>query len=171
MTLLGRAEFLLLNAKTAKVGGAALAGAISLVTSALNHRWSERARSREADEGDARAIRDQRREACHRYLVATNSFYQAVDQVYRKGLRDEEFDAREHAREAITTLQDTYVYLTISTGSEVRELARAYNRALYALEESARYADSDSWASLEPQTHRARDHLRAAMRAELGIAD
>jgi hypothetical protein len=63
-------------------------------------------------------MRDQEREACHNYLVATNSFCQAVDQVYRRTGRNEQFDQREHARAAITALQDTYDYLTISGCAE-----------------------------------------------------
>jgi hypothetical protein len=153
------------------LGGVALTGTIGLVTAALNHRWNEQARSRAVNEVDTRAIRDQRREACHNYLVCTNQFYQVIDQVYRKALRGEEFDTREHAREAITALQDAYVYLTISARAAVRRLARAYNMVLYDLEEAARAANEDCWANLEPQTHRARDQLRAAMRGELGIAD
>ncbi|MFI5897557.1 hypothetical protein ACIA5D_46470 [Actinoplanes sp. NPDC051513] len=153
------------------LGGVALTGAVGLGTAALTHRWNEQARSRAAHEEEARAMRNQRREACHHYLVATNSFYQAVDQMYRKALRREQFDPREHTRTAITALQDAYVYLTISTGAAVRQLARTYNMVLYDLEIAARAAEEATWSQLEPKTHLARDELRAAMRAELGIVD
>ena len=116
-------------------------------------------------------MRDQKREACHNYLVATNSFYQAVDQVYRRTGRNEQFDQREHARAAITGLQDTYVYLTISAGADVRKLARDYNVALYELEKAAQRADHDGWPELERETHRVRRKLRDAMRTELGVQD
>jgi hypothetical protein len=122
------------------LGGVALTGAVGLRTATLTHRWNEQARSRAVQEEDARAMRNQRREACHHYLVATNAFYQAVDQVYRMALRGEQFDPREHTRTAITALQDAYVYLTISTGAAVRQLARAYNMVLYELERAARAA-------------------------------
>ena len=63
------------------LGGVALTGAVGLGTATLTHRWNEQARSRAVHEEEARAMRNQRREACHQYLVATNSFYQAVDQM------------------------------------------------------------------------------------------
>jgi hypothetical protein len=116
-------------------------------------------------------MRDQAREACHNYLVATNSFYQAVDQVYLRTSRAEQFDQREHARAAITAMQDAYVYLTISAGAEVREIARQYNKSLYELQRVARRADTDEWPKVERQTHDQRRKLREAMRIELGVQD
>jgi hypothetical protein len=116
-------------------------------------------------------MRDQRREAFHNYLVATNSFYQAVDQVYLKSRRSEELDQPEHTRAAITVLQDTYVYLTISAGAEVRKYAREYNISLYELEKAARRADNTTWPDLERGTHEARKRLRESMRAELGVPE
>jgi hypothetical protein len=103
------------------LGGVALTGGLSLATAALNHRWGEQSRVRAAREQETRATRDQAREACHNYLVATNSFYQAVDQVYLRTSRAEQFDQHEHVKAAITALQDAYVYLTISSGAEVRK--------------------------------------------------
>ena len=111
------------------------------------------------------------RETATVILVATNSFYQAVDQVYLKTGRNEQFDQHEHVRSAITALQDAYVYLTISAGSDVRQRAREYNVTLYNLQRAARGADSNSWPDLEHETHEARKRLREAMRAELGIHD
>jgi len=146
-------------------------GSLSLVTAALTHRWSEQARLRADREQETRATRDQKREACHNYLVATNLFYQAVDQVYLRASRNEQFDQREHVRAAITALQDAYVYLTISSGADVRKLARDYNMVLYELEKAAQRADHDKWSELERETHRARRHLREAMRVELGVQD
>jgi hypothetical protein len=153
------------------LGAVLLTGTIGLATAALNHRWNEQARARATGEQDTRTIRKQRRQACHHYLVATNLFYQTIDQVYRKAQRGEEFDHREQTRAAVTSLQDKYVYLTISTGADVRELARAYNRVLYALEDAARAADDDAWPELQSKAHRAREQLRAAMRSELGVVD
>ena len=153
------------------LGGVAVTGGLSLATAALTHRWGEQSRVRADHEQETRAMRDQKREACHNYLVATNSFYQAVDQVYRRTGRNEQFDQREHARAAITGLQDTYVYLTISAGADVRKLARDYNVALYELEKAAQRADHDGWPELERETHRVRRKLRDAMRTELGVQD
>jgi hypothetical protein len=155
----------------AALGGVALTGTLSLATAALTHRWTEQARLQADRENEARIIRDQRREACHNYLVATNSFYQAVDQVYLRTGRNEQFDQHEHVRSAITALQDAYVYLTISAGSDVRQRAREYNVTLYDLQRAARGADSNSWPDLEHETHEARKRLREAMRAELGVHD
>ena len=103
------------------LGGVVLAGGLSLATATLNHRWSEEARVRAVREQDTQVMRDQAREACHNYLVATNSFYQAIDEVYRRMGRAEKFDQHEHVRVAITALQDAYVYLTISAGAEARK--------------------------------------------------
>jgi hypothetical protein len=153
------------------LGGVAVTGSLSLATAALTRRWGEQSRVRADREQETRAMRDQEREACHNYLVATNSFYQAVDQVYRRTGRNEQFDQREHARAAITALQDTYVYLTISAGADVRKLARDYNVALYELEKAAQHADHGEWPELERETHRARRELREAMRTELGVQD
>jgi hypothetical protein len=66
-------------------------------------------------------------------------------------------------------LQNAYVELTITAGAEVRERARVYNRALYALADVAQQADQQAWSELEPEQRRARYRLREAMRAELGI--
>lgn len=148
-----------------------MTGALSLATVAFTHRWNEQARLQADREREVRTIREQRREACHNYLVATNSFYQAVDQVYLKTDRKEQFDQHEHVRIAITALQDAYVYLTISAGSDVRQYAREYNVSLYNLQRAAQRADSSSWRDLEHETHEARKRLREAMRAELGIRD
>lgn len=68
-------------------------------------------------------------------------------------------------------MQDAYVYLTISTGAEVREIAREYNKFLYELQRVARRADTDEWPKVERQTHDQRRKLREAMRIELGVQD
>jgi hypothetical protein len=116
-------------------------------------------------------MRDQEREACHNYLVTTNSFYQAIDEVYRRTGRAEKFDQHEHVRAAITALQDAYVYLTISAGAEVRKIAREYNKSLYELRRVAQRADADEWRKIERETHDKRRQLREAMRTELGVQD
>jgi len=74
-------------------------------------------------------------------------------------------------RAAITALQDTYVYLTISCGARVRTLAHSYNQALYAVHGVAEKADKDKWDELYPKTSHAREELREAIRAELGVKD
>jgi len=153
------------------LGGVALTGALGLVTAAQTHRWNERTRVQTAREQEVRDLRDQRRQASHSYLVATNEFYLAVDQVYLKSGRGEHPDPDEHRRAEMKELQNAYVELTITAGAEVRKRARAYNKALYALEKAAQQADQHAWSELEPETHRARNHLREAMRAELGIPD
>ncbi len=153
------------------LGGVALTGAIGLVTAGLNHKWGEQARIETDREQQIHAIRDQRREACHNYLVAANSYWLTVEQLYIKACRGEEFDSNEHMRTAITALQDAYVYLTISCGASVRDLARSYNRALYAIHGAAQNADENKGRELEPETRRARADLREAMRAELGVHD
>ena len=134
---------------------------LSLATAILNHRWTEQARLQANREQETRAIRDQRREACHNYLVATNSFYQAVDQAHVKASRDEQFDQHEHVRAEITTLQDAYVYLTISAGADVRQRAREYNMTLYDLRKAAQRADDTAWLDQEHETHQARNRLRS----------
>lgn len=153
------------------LGGVALAGVMGLVTAGLSHKWGEQTRIATDREQEIRTIRDQRREACHNYLVATNSFYQAIDQLYLKSRHGEEVDPDEHVRAAITALQDTYVYLTISCGADVRKLARSYNMALYALWHMAPNSGEDAWSKQQPGTHDVRKRLREAMRAELGVQD
>jgi len=92
----------------AALGGVALTGTLSLATAALTHRWTEQARLQADRENEARTIRDQRREAYHNYLVATNSFYQAVDQVYLKTGRKEQFDqCRMHTYTSLLVLDLT----------------------------------------------------------------
>jgi hypothetical protein len=153
------------------LGGVALTGTIGLVTAGLNHKWGEDARIQTAHEEQIRAMRDQRREVCHNYLLAANSYWLAVEQLYIKTLRGDEFDSNEHMRSAITALQDAYVYLTISSGARVRDLAGSYNQTLYAARRAGQTADETQWAELEPVTRRARADLREAMRAELGVQD
>ena len=115
--------------------------------------------------------RDQRREACHNYVVATNSFFQVVDEAHVKAGHQEQFDLHEQVRAAITALQDAYVYLTISAGADVRQRAREYNITLYELRKAPQGHDDTSWLDKERETHEARKRLREAMRAELGVRD
>jgi hypothetical protein len=153
------------------LGGVMLTGLVSLATAGLSHRWAEKTRVDVERGEEFRTFRDQRRQACHSYLVATNSFYQAIDQAYLKACRGAEVDVDEHVRESLTALQDAYVYLTISCGARVRDLARSYNMALYELRNAAQAADRTAWAVDEPETHNVRDQLRDAMRSELGVRD
>jgi len=153
------------------LGGVALTGMIGIVTARLNHRWEEQARIETGREQQIRVIRDQRREVCHKYLVATNSFWQTVDQLYQRTCPGEEVDPVEHLRAANTALQDAYVNLTISCGADVRRLAHAYNESLYEFRHAAQDADKNAWPDLDEKTRNARAHLREAMRAELGVQD
>jgi hypothetical protein len=153
------------------LGGVALTGALGLVTAAQTHRWNERTRVQAGREQEVRDLKDQRRQASHSYLIATNEFYLAVDQVHLRSGRGEQFDPDEHLRAEIKELQNAYVELTITAGAEVRERARVYIRALYALADVAQQADQQAWSELEPEQRRARYRLREAMRAELGIPD
>lgn len=153
------------------LGGVTLTGVIGLLTAGFTHRWGEQARVDTHREQHIRAIRDQRREVCHKYLVATNSFWQALDQLYQKACRDEEVDPVEHLRVANAALQDAYVYLTISCGADVRQLAHSYNESLYALRPAAQAAEETAWSELGDETSGARENLRKAIRAELGVED
>jgi hypothetical protein len=153
------------------LGGVALAGAIGLVTAVLNHRWGERARVEASREVEIRTVRDQRREACHRYLVAANTYWLTAEQLYFTVRRAEESAPAELMRPAITALQDAYVCLTISCGADVRTLARSYNHALYDVHRAAEEAQESKWEALAPKTREARSALREAMRSELWVQD
>ena len=72
---------------------------------------------------------------------------------------------------AITALQDTYMYVSISCGSDVRRLADEYNGSLYAAHQAAQEGDEGTWAELDPKTSVVRPELWRAMRAELGVED
>jgi hypothetical protein len=82
-------------------------------------------------------LRDQRREVCHDYVVATNSFRQAINQLHETVGRGENVNPDEHTRSAYSAEEDAYVYLTISCGVAVRELARQYNSELWDLWQAA----------------------------------
>ncbi len=153
------------------LGAVALTGVISLVTSMLNHRWSNQDRIQTQREHEISTIRDQRREACHSYLVGTSRYYRSIDRMYRKAISKEPFHPYDDVREAITGMQDAYVYLTISAGAEVRHLAQSYNKTLYDLADAAREGNSEKWIELKGETQRARDRVRSAMRAELDVPD
>jgi hypothetical protein len=154
------------------LGGVALTGVIGLVTARVTHKWGEQARVDTDRKQQMRAIRDQRREVCHNFLVATNLFWQALDQLYQKACCGEEVDPFEHLRAANTALQDTYVDLTITCGARVREIADSYHQDLYALRPAAQAADKDAWSvELNEVQRQARRNLRESMRAELGVPD
>jgi len=153
------------------LGGVTLTGVIGLVTAGLTHRWGEQARVDTDREQRIRALRDQRREVCHKYLIAANSFWQALDRLYQTACGGEEVDPVEHLRAANTALQDAYVYLTISCGADVRQLAHSYNGSLYALRPGAQAGDETAWSELGDKTSEARENLREAIRAELGVDD
>jgi hypothetical protein len=118
-----------------------------------------------------RAIRDQRREVCHNFLVATNFFWQELDQLYQKACRGEEVDSFAHLRVANTAMQNAYVDLTITCGAQVRRTADYYHRKLYELRPVAQAAEKDKWSDLNENQLQTRMDLREAMRAELGVLD
>lgn len=153
------------------LGGVTITGVLGLATAALNHRWGERTRINTYREQESQAIRDQRREACHDYLVATNAFWQAMDQLNLIASRGEQVDRGEYLRLANNTLQDTYVYLTISCGARIRGLADSYQARLYELAGEAQDVNRDEWGKLSGRTHQPRQELREAMRKELGVQD
>jgi hypothetical protein len=153
------------------LGGVALTGLLGLVTAVLTHRWAEQARVDTYRKEEMRVIRDQRREVSHNFLVATNLFWQALDQLYQKACRGEEVDSFEHLRAANSAMQDAYVDLTITCGAGVRNVADVYHQKLYDLRPAAQAADKDNWPDLNEKQRQARRDLREAMRVELGVLD
>ena len=153
------------------LGGVTLTGALGLVTAGLNHKWGEQTRVEDYRQQQLKEIADQRRQVCHDYLVAVNSYWLTCEQLYFNARRGEKFDRIEYMRSAITALQDTYAYLTISCGAEVRKQANSYNNALYLVHDAAEEADQNKWDELYPKTLRTRASLREAIRAELGVPD
>src|SRR5215469_14220256 len=153
------------------LGGVTITGLIGLATAALSHRWGEQTRINTYREQESSAVRDQRREACHNYLVATNAFWQALDQLNLDTNRGEQVDRGEYLRAANNALQDTYVYLTISCGAKVRGLADSYQGKLYELATEAHDVTRDGWGELSGKTHQPRQQLREAIREELGVRD
>jgi hypothetical protein len=153
------------------LGGVTVTGVMGLATATLNHRWEEQRRISTHREQEGRVIRDQRREACHDYLLATNAFWQAMDQLNLNASRGRQVDRAEYLRETNTTLQDTYVYLTISCGAKVRELADSYQGKLYELAGESQDVTRDEWGDLSQRTHQPRKELREAMRNELNVGD
>jgi hypothetical protein len=150
------------------LGGIVLTGGFTLVNAILNHRWSERAGERSNRDQEAREAAARLRDVFHDYLVATNAYYHAVDQMHELGRsRSDDFDT--WVRKEYQALQEEYQYLTISAGSEVRQLARAYDIVPYGLRNAAADFDEDRWSELRTETHKSRERVRVAMRAELGI--
>lgn len=149
------------------LGGIVLTGGFTLITAILNHRWTSKAERAQ----EIRSLKDGLRGVFHDYLIATNAYFHAIDRMHIKALRDEEFDPLEDPREEYKALQEQYQYLTISAGNEVRWLARAYDMVLYGLADAVRDSDEEKWLSLRTETHKARDRVRVAMRAELGVSD
>jgi hypothetical protein len=153
------------------LGGVALTGVIGLVTGVFTHRWGEQARAQADRKELMSAMRDQRREVCHDLLAATNSFWDALDQLYQRACRGEEIDSFEHLRAANTMIRNAYVDLTITCGAQVRRLADIITQELYALRSVAQTAEKANWSALNESQRQARKDLRDAMRAELGVLD
>jgi hypothetical protein len=147
------------------LGGITLTGGFTLMTAVLSHKWAAQADYAQ----ELRSAKDRLRDIFHDYLIATNAYFHAVDRMHIKALRDEEFDPWEDVREEYKALQEQYQYLTISAGDEVRNLARAYDMVLYGLADAVRGSDEERWSVLRSETHKARDRVRVAMRAELGV--
>jgi hypothetical protein len=155
-------------ALTGALGGILLTGGFTLATTILNHRWSERASERSGREQETRETADRLRSVFHDYLVATNAYYHAVHQMHELGRsRDDEYDT--WVRKEYQALQEEYQYLTISAGSQVRQLARAYDMVLYALRDASASFNEDEWSEVRSETHKSRERVRKAMRAELGV--
>jgi hypothetical protein len=68
-------------------------------------------------------------------------------------------------------MQNAYVDLTITCGAQVRKLADHYHAKLYALRLVAQAAEKAYWSTLNESQRQAREDLRDAMRAELGVLD
>jgi hypothetical protein len=152
------------------VGGIVLTGGFSLTTAVLTHRWSERAGERSGGAQERRETADRLRGVFHDYLVATNAYYHAVHQMHELGRsRSNDFDT--WVRKEYQALQEEYQYLTISAGSTVRQLAREYDMVLYALRDAVADFEDDKWAESQAETHKSRERVRVAMRAELGVCD
>ncbi len=150
------------------LGGIVLTGGFTLINAIVNHRWSERASERSNREQEAREAAARLRGVFHDYLVATNAYFHAIDQMHELGRsRSDDFDT--WARREYQALQEEYQYLTISAGNEVRQLARQYDVVLYGLRDAATDFDEDRWSELRLETHKSRERVRVAMRAELGI--
>jgi hypothetical protein len=103
--------------------------------------------------------------------VAPNAFWRAIDQLSVTASRGEQVDRTEYLRAGNNTLQDTYVYLTISCKAKVRAVAGSYQGKLYELAGQAQDVTRDQWEGLSIKTHQPRQQLREAMRKELGIRD
>lgn len=152
------------------LGGAALTGTVSLTMATLNHRWADSDQQRSASEEAERSSAERLRATFRDYLVATNAYYHAVHHMHELGKRrGKGFDTwlERHYQD----LQEKYQYLTINAARTVRELAREYNQVLYGLRDAATAFDERSWSRLNPETNTARERLRTAMRADLGIDD
>jgi hypothetical protein len=152
------------------VGGIVVAGGFSVTTAVLTHRWSERASERSGRAQERRETADRLRGVFHDYLVATNAYYHAVHRMHELGRsRSDDFDT--WVRKEYQALQEEYQYLTISASGAVRQLAREYDMVLYGLRDAVADFDEDKWAELHAETHKSRERVRVAMRAELGIYD
>jgi hypothetical protein len=152
------------------LGGILLTGGFTLATTVLNHRWSAKTDERVRREQETRDVTERLRGVFHSYLVATNAYYHAIHQMHELGKsRGDDFDV--WARKEYQALQEEYQYLTISAGNEVRRLARAYDMVLYALRDAAVAFDEDAWDKYRLETHKSREEVRVAMRAELGVYD
>lgn len=152
------------------LGGILLTGGVTLATTILNHRWSEKASQRSHREQETREAAERLRGVFHDYLVATNAYYHAVHQMHELGRsRNDDFDT--WVRKEYQALQEEYQYLTISAGNEVRLLARAYDMVLYSLRDAVVAFDENAWTRYRAETHKSREEVRVAMRAELGISD
>ena len=158
------------SALAGALGGILLTGGFTLATTVLNHRWSAKADERVRREQETRDATERLRGVFHDYLVATNAYYHAIHQMHELGKsRGDDFDV--WARKEYQALQEEYQYLTISAGNEVRRLARAYDMVLYALRDAAVAFDEDAWEKYRLETHKSREEVRVAMRAELGVYD
>lgn len=152
------------------VAGVVLSSGTTLTTSVLHRRWTVQDAERARQSTTEQVISNRCRQAAHDYLVAANGYYRVLDEAHDRSKAGETVNSRHLARDAFTALQDAYIYLTISTGTEVRTLAHELNMALYALHDVMQ-STPDAWDAADQNVYGVRNALRKAIRTELGTPD
>ena len=152
------------------LAGAAVTGVFGLALASMNHRWASRDHERADQVRESRSGGERLRAAFRDYLVATNAYDHAVQEMHELGARrDDDFDT--WLRSDYQALQEKYQYMTILADGDVRRLAREYNRVLYGLRDAATDYDEKRWTELRPETNKSRERLRTAMRAAIRTSD
>jgi hypothetical protein len=124
-------------------------------------------------------LRAERRETFVDYLSAYQDMYgralAIADSRFKTGLEDRSSppplaqDFALEAPEEAARFSRAYHELVITGGSSTREAAHDCTSKLWDLAYAAAEADADSFARLKNQARPSRQHLREAMRAELGV--